>query len=139
LHKFTHGGGVVIKQQGQDFLFLLVKAKEDKNQWVFPKGHIESGEDPGAAALREVREEAGVESKILGVLGPIEFLYKNQQVRVHFFLLQYMQDVIPQENREKRWCNYDEALNLLSFPEHRQIMRMAKVKLTELFHIADGQ
>jgi 8-oxo-dGTP pyrophosphatase MutT (NUDIX family) len=132
LRDFTHGGGVVVKQHGQDCLFLLVKAKATEIQWVFPKGHLEPGEDTAAAALREVREEAGVEAKLLGVLGPIEFIYNNQQVRAQFFLLQYLRDVIPEENRQKRWCKYEEALDLLYFPEHRQLLRMARLKLAEM-------
>jgi 8-oxo-dGTP pyrophosphatase MutT (NUDIX family) len=37
----------------------LVLRRGDRNEWVFPKGHLERGEEPQDAALREVREETG--------------------------------------------------------------------------------
>ncbi len=133
LLNYTHGGGVVFKLRGREFFYLLVKAKAAETQWVFPKGHLEPGEEPAAAALREVREEAGVEAKLLRVLSHLEFSHKNEQVRAQFFLLQYVRDVSPQETRQRRWWTYEEALELLSFPEHRQLLRLARAKLNEMF------
>lgn len=131
MHEFTHGGGIVVRRCGVKYLYLLVRAKAAAEEWVFPKGHIESGEDAKAAALREVREEAGVEAESLAALNHIEFTYKKELIRVQFFLLKYLHEVTQAENREKRWCTYEEALNLLSFLENRGILQLARNKLAE--------
>jgi 8-oxo-dGTP pyrophosphatase MutT (NUDIX family) len=57
----THAGGIVFQETEEERLYLLVRPRLSGNEWVFPKGHIEPGESPEQAALREVREEAGVE------------------------------------------------------------------------------
>ena len=129
--EFTHGGGVVVRRSRFTNLYLLVRAKGAEEEWVFPKGHIESGEDAKAAALREVREEAGVEAEFLTELNHIEFIYKNEQIRVHFFLLKYLREVPQEESREKQWRTYEEALNLLSFEENRWILQLARNRLAK--------
>jgi mutator protein MutT len=135
LPEFTHGGGIVVRQTGFKYFYLLVRAKAAQEEWVFPKGHIESGEDAQAAALREVREEAGVEAEPLAALNHTEFTYKNEQIRVQFFLLKYLREVPQAENREKRWCTYAEALNLLSFFENRKTLQLAREKLAEIINL----
>jgi bis(5'-nucleosidyl)-tetraphosphatase len=51
-------GIVVVRKSGDDWLFLLLRAYRN---WDFPKGLIESGEDPLDAAIRETREETSIE------------------------------------------------------------------------------
>ena len=61
---------------------------------ALPKGHLDPGETPAAAALREVREEAGVESTVREELGDVRYLYMRDGRRiakvVTFFLLDYV-------------------------------------------------
>lgn len=47
--------------------FLFVRTNTDR-RWIIPKGWIEKGESPSDAAIREAREEAGVEGRITGRL-----------------------------------------------------------------------
>ena len=56
----THAGGVVYSAASGDVRYLVVRATSEDEEWVLPKGHIEPGETPREAAVREVREEAGV-------------------------------------------------------------------------------
>ena len=53
--------------------YLLVTSKSNPNKWIFPAGHVEPGETPEFAALREVREEAGITAEILYELGHIRY------------------------------------------------------------------
>jgi len=65
----TSAGGVVFRApQGEEPLFLLIR--DSYRNWGFPKGHLESSEMPDAAALREVKEETGLEG--LELCGEIE-------------------------------------------------------------------
>lgn len=56
----AHAGGVVYKMEAGHVKYLLIRPKDQADQWVLPKGHIVPGEGHAEAALREVREEAGV-------------------------------------------------------------------------------
>src|SRR5258708_38671076 len=118
----THAGGVVLR----DGRVLLVRAKPAPHDWVLPKGHIERGERPADTAAREVREEAGVEATPGRELGILEFESpKSGRVRSVYFLMIYVRDVPPEEDREVRWCAIDEALRLIRFDDARELIRTA--------------
>lgn len=133
MSKLTHAGGLVVKREGASQRFLVVRAKEDKTKWVFPKGHMEPGEDPSETALREVREEAGVDSKPLSKVGSIAFQHHREEVRVLFFLLEYVREVPRQDQREVRWCTYGEAMKLLSFEDSKRLLTLAQAAVRSHF------
>ena len=60
----THAGCVVFRKDGEEILFLVISSSSGKH-WVLPKGHIEENESPEAAALRELKEEAGIKGQIV--------------------------------------------------------------------------
>jgi 8-oxo-dGTP diphosphatase len=51
-------GGVVFRKDNNKIRYLLIK--DHDNHWTIPKGHIKTGEDPKEAALREIKEETGL-------------------------------------------------------------------------------
>ena len=71
-------GGLVVDHSGKNGLLIgRIDHKDASGQrilWSLPKGHIEEGETPEQAALREVAEETGIESAIERSLGVIDFL-----------------------------------------------------------------
>ena len=76
---YTHAGGIAYRVVEGLPQYLIVTAKKNPEHWVLPKGHIEPGETPEAAAIREVREETGVEAKITGLVGAVEFELAGDQ------------------------------------------------------------
>jgi 8-oxo-dGTP pyrophosphatase MutT (NUDIX family) len=109
----------------------------EKRRWQLPKGLIESGEAPELAAIREVREEAGVESELIAPLQVVEYWYfgtegrgaKASRVRyhkfVHFFLLEYRAgDVRDHDNEveEACWVALDEAPGMIAFASERRVI-----------------
>ena len=133
-------GGLVVRRAGDDDEFLLVTSKRDPGIWILPKGHVEPGESLHDAALREVREEAGVVGELVELLGDVTFTYNDRDYVVSFFLIRFLQQVPSEEGRRVRWCRYDEALETVQFEATRQIIRQAQRRLrgTEVFSTDPG-
>jgi 8-oxo-dGTP pyrophosphatase MutT (NUDIX family) len=129
----THAGGIVYRPKGSDFQILLVTAKRNPGAWIFPKGHIERGETPEQAALREVEEEAGVVGALVGPVGrPITFDTAAEQVRVQYFLVRMKAESPRTDGRRKRWVPFDDAEAMLTYDNMRGLVRKARV-------VRDGQ
>src|SRR3954471_13097269 len=87
-------GGVVFRGE-KDHTEVVIVSVGGQNRWQLPKGLVEGGEKPEITAVREAREEAGVDSEVVQHLETIEYWYAGldggQRVRfhkhVHFYLL----------------------------------------------------
>jgi 8-oxo-dGTP pyrophosphatase MutT (NUDIX family) len=112
---------VVVRREGDDWRYLLLRAF---NHWDFPKGMVEEGEEPLAAAIREVREESTIEDLDFAwgsnstQTGP----YSGGKVARYYLAETRRSDVsLPinpmigrAEHSEYRWVDFDEALELVS-------------------------
>ena len=85
--KFRQAGAIVVRSGKSEPRILLVTARRNPNNWIFPKGHVEEGETLKAAAVREAREEAGVEGKVVGLAGKMTFEFGDNTYRVHYFVV----------------------------------------------------
>ena len=112
---YSHAGGVVARMANGEQQYLLVEARRSPGVWVLPKGHIEPGETPEAAAVREVEEEAGVRAAIVAHAGDSEFAVDGRPVRVIFFLMRYQGEGTRTEERASAWHRYEVALSSLPF------------------------
>lgn len=116
----THAGAVAVR----DGRVLLVRSTaRNAIEWVLPKGHIESGENAEDAALRELREEAGVVGRIVR---PLETQRLPNGAVVAWFLVEALDDVEPAEHREPRWLTFENAMQLATFQETREVLRRAE-------------
>ena len=131
MSKVAEAGGIVFRYDDPIPRFLIVKAKQDANHWIFPKGHIEAGESAEKAAVREVREEAGIESTPVVSIGTLEFDYSGETIEVEYFLLKFARAVGGGEQRESRWCTYNEAAALLTFADAKDLLRSSLSILKE--------
>jgi 8-oxo-dGTP pyrophosphatase MutT (NUDIX family) len=117
-------GAIVIRRDRKTIRVLLITTKRSRENWIFPKGHIEKGETPEAAALREVKEEAGVVGKLIGPAGAIEYGFLGARARVEYFLAELSREAGPPEDgRDRLWCEVDEALERLSHKSTRKLLR----------------
>ncbi len=105
--------------------YLLVEASRSRGVWVLPKGHIEPGETPEAAAVREVEEEAGVRATIVARAGESEYAVNGRPVRIIFFLMRYEEEARRTEQRALAWRCYEDALSLVHFDDTRRILTLA--------------
>jgi diadenosine hexaphosphate hydrolase (ATP-forming) len=118
-------GAIVLREEGGIVRVLLVRSKKDPTLWIFPKGHIEPGETPEAAAVREVQEEAGVRAAIVARAGEIEFAVDGHPVRTVFFLMRYEGEASRAEERAFAWRRYEDALSLLHFDDTKRVLVQA--------------
>lgn len=121
----SQAGAITFKIVEAAPLILLVRAKKTPDHWIFPKGHIERGETAAVAAQRELAEEAGIRGELVGPIGSLEFRFRNEDVSVAYYLFQFVAEVARTEKRERRWCEYDEALALLSHHSAADLLRSA--------------
>lgn len=124
-------GAIVVRVDGKEPRVLLVTAKRNPKNWIFPKGHIEKGESAGDAALREMEEEAGVVGKLIGPAGVLEYSFLGVKARVEYFLVQFAREAGPPEDgRQRSWCSLDDALERLNYKNARKLLREAWQQLS---------
>ena len=120
----------MFRPDGRDISILLVTAKRNPENWIFPKGHIEPGESAANAALRETREEAGVDGELVGPVGkPLEFKWSGDVFRVQYFVIRAVTESSSTDGRQKAWLAYGEAIARVSFDNTRLLLREARATI----------
>jgi 8-oxo-dGTP pyrophosphatase MutT (NUDIX family) len=138
-------GGVVFRH-GHGIVEVVLIAVGGVNRWQLPKGLVEKGETPEVAAVREAREEAGVDSEVVAHIETIEYWYagldSGERVRfhkhVHFYLLRYLSGDTRDhdwEVTEARWVSVDEAAQQLTFENERRVAERARELISEASRI----
>ncbi len=125
MSRIVQAGAIAFKIVDEAILIVCVRAKKTPTYWIFPKGHIEPGETAEAAALRELEEEAGVGGELVGPVGSLDFQSGDKQVTVEYYLIRFTHEVPRTETREMRWCEYQEALTLLSHRDAAELLKKA--------------
>jgi 8-oxo-dGTP pyrophosphatase MutT (NUDIX family) len=122
---FKQAGAIVVRNGKGGPRILLVTARRNPRNWIFPKGHVESGETLKAAAVREALEEAGVEGTVVGAAGRMSFEFGDNTYRVTYFVVRTSDAGSEREGRRLRWLKYKQALRRLTFDETRELLRDA--------------
>ncbi len=129
-------GGLVIDDRPSGRWVLLIARRNQAGtmQWTLPKGGLEEGEDHAAAAIREVREETGIECVITGELGVVDywFVWRDDGVRyhkyVHYFTMRPLTGSLTGRDDEAddvAWLPFDEAMARLAHHNERQVVGRA--------------
>jgi 8-oxo-dGTP pyrophosphatase MutT (NUDIX family) len=126
-------GGVVVRRDDDRMLFLLIR--DSYRNWGFPKGHVEDGEEPATAALREVKEETGiVQLELRSELQTIDWYFRFRGRLIHkvchFYLMETVRAHTSPQRSEGitacRWEPYDRATELISYENAREVLRRAR-------------
>jgi len=126
-------GGLVIDTSGT--MGLLIGRYDHKDAsgkrvlWSLPKGHIEEGETPEQAAIREVAEETGITSSITKSLGVIDFWFMAGGKRIHktvhhFMFIEVGGTLLAQESEvdEVSWFPLAEIVDRLAYPDEKKLI-----------------
>ncbi len=132
-------GGVAFRRTKKNVKLVIVSVRPSL-RWQLPKGIVDPGETPEITAVREVREEAGVNTELLELIDTVEYWYQRlqygKQIRyhkfVHFYLLQYIDGDVEHhdhEIEESRWVNFEEAIQMLAFQSERDVVAKAQERI----------
>ncbi|MGH3664968.1 MAG: NUDIX hydrolase [Egibacteraceae bacterium] len=129
-------GGLVYDDRPDGRWVVLISRRNAAGelQWTLPKGGLEEGEGLESAAVREVREETGLDSAITGKLGVVDywFVWRPDEVRyhkyVHYFLMAFRGGNTATHDDEAEdvvWLPLVEAAERLTHPNERRLVRSA--------------
>lgn len=135
-------GGVAFRQVDSEIEVAIVSVKPSR-RWQLPKGIIDEGESAEIAAVREVSEEAGIETEIIELLEKVEYWYvgfqNGERVRFHkfvyFYLMKYLDGEIGKDDfeiAEARWVNAGEAIEMLAFKSEKEVVAKAVARIRDL-------
>jgi 8-oxo-dGTP pyrophosphatase MutT (NUDIX family) len=142
--EFSAGGVLVRTIRGRPVV-AAIRPRGREGVWALPKGHIDAGESAAETAIREVREETGVEGRLVEKLGDIRYVYtaswegkRGERIFkvVSFFLLRAgrgrigdIDEAMRIEVAEARWLPLDEAPRLLRYDGERKMAQKALERL----------
>jgi 8-oxo-dGTP pyrophosphatase MutT (NUDIX family) len=135
IREFSAGGLVIRNMRGRPHL-AVVRVRDQI--LALPKGHPENGESSEAAALREVREETGLEATPVEKLGDIHYWYARDGDRVlkvvSFFLFRYRSGRLEDHDHEAEealWIPLEEAPERLAYRSEKEIAGTALSRLAQ--------
>lgn len=134
-------GGIAIKvEEGVAYAACIGRRnRAGRLEWCLPKGHIEHGETPEIAAVREIAEETGIDAEIIQPIGVIDYWFTGEDRRVHktvhHYLLEARGGVITTENDPDHeaevadWIPVTQLVQRLAFPNERKMAQAAAALL----------
>ncbi len=106
---------------------VLLVYEKGRDFWGFPKGHTEKDETEIETALREVKEEVGIDVKIdESIRYENKYSFDNINKTVVFYkAIPVNENVQMQESEieEYRWCSYDEAIKIIKYDNLKNILK----------------
>ena len=114
----------------------LISVKEGK-VWCLPKGQVEKGENIARTAHREVKEETGLDGKIIKLIDHIQYFYAHKEAEetkrffkiVYLFLMEYTGGDVANHDSEVNDCQWfpiDEAIAKAAYDDEKEILKKAK-------------
>ncbi|MDQ3879764.1 MAG: NUDIX hydrolase [Chloroflexota bacterium] len=134
----TSAGGVVFRASEGRVEVALAHRREPA-LWALPKGTPNAGESLEQTALRETREETGLEAEVVAPIDAIRYFFVRGSTRfhktVHFFLMRATGGDVSDHDHEfdeVRWVQLEEAAALLSYPTERSVLDRATALIDAL-------
>jgi ADP-ribose pyrophosphatase YjhB (NUDIX family) len=132
-------GGLVVEIETMRAVIIGRRNNRGRLLWSLPKGHLEEGETPHEAAIREVMEETGLAGEIHGDLGVIDFWFQQDRTTIHktvhhFLILSKGGQLVGQEGEvdDIAWVVLDQIAMRLTHDDEKQLISKAQALLAEL-------
>jgi 8-oxo-dGTP pyrophosphatase MutT (NUDIX family) len=136
-------GGVVVRRDAETQVPLYLLICDSYENWGFPKGHVEAGERPVAAALREVEEETGLRGlEVRAPIDTIDWYFRFRGRLIHkvcdFYLMELepgaSADTVPQRAEGITacvWATFGDAAKRISYENARRVLARARAMVSE--------
>lgn len=121
----------VVCLKGDQVLLIRRGQPPRLNQWSLPGGRLEWGETLQVAALRELKEETGVEADLLGLLDVVDGVFPARpggEISRHYVMIDYAarwiagEPVAGDDAAEAKFVTLDEAMALVEWDETRRVI-----------------
>ncbi len=136
----TSAGGLIVDRRAPGAQGALIGRLDRRGRllWSLPKGHLEAGETPAQAAVREVEEETGISGRVLAPLGDIDFWFvadgKRIHKTVHHYLLLAQGGELSDEDvevTEVAWVPLSEMEAKLAYEDERRLIKHVPALLAD--------
>ena len=133
-NEHSSGGAVIDLRDGTPYVAMI--ATRGRSRWGLPKGAVFAGETSEQAAVREVKEETGLDAEIIGLLDTIEYFFRagDTLIRksVDFYLMHHLGGTMtPQlsEVDDVEWVELSKGIERASFDSERKLLSSALAQI----------
>jgi 8-oxo-dGTP diphosphatase len=125
--------GVVCLREGEVLLIRRGKAPLE-GEWSIPGGRMELGEGAAQTALRELKEETGVEAELLGLIDVVDHFHDGGQMVLIDYAARWTggEPFAGDDAAEARFAGFDEAMRLVGWDETRRVIALAIERFSPL-------
>jgi DNA polymerase len=131
--KFEYSAGAFVYRKRASSVELLLLKRKGSNAYDLPKGHIEKGENAVQAAIREIKEETGLNATFLPYFQTsTRYIFTRKKVKisksVKFFISRAQSNkvTISDEHSGYVWCDINKAAALLKYKDLLEILPQVK-------------
>lgn len=132
--------GIITSRSFPDYREYLLLKHANGEHWSFPKGHIEEGEAPKEAALRELTEETNLDLQnfVSGFSQETSYTFERKGRKIYKRVIYFLGFVSPKsqvklssEHLDYTWLPYDDARRKLTYRDDRELLDLAEEELKE--------
>lgn len=135
LNTIAQGGVVPVRRMDDGRIEFCLVTSRSTGDWIFPKGHIDPGEDARLSAVRETQEEAGLVGNLDDVNPLGSYAYQKggriHEVTVYLFLIETVETNWEEMDQRLRvFADANTAAKLVPFKELRDLIHAAEARLS---------